>query len=72
MWVCDCVKERERQNFDENKELKMGWVKAMGYMARLCTSFNLLSEPCARPCKLQCYLITLSVFLTGFLLCGVK
>lgn len=44
----------------------------MDCMARLCTSFNLLSEPCARPCKLQSYLITLSVFLTAFCSVGGK
>lgn len=47
-------------------------MKAMDCMARLCTSFNLLSEPCARPCKLQSYLITLSVFFTGFCSVGGK
>lgn len=77
MRVSDCVcvrvwnrdRRREREKWDEKMNVRKGWMRGMDDSGCLCTSFKLLTEPCARPCKLQCHLITLSVFLSGFLLC---
>lgn len=62
--------ESEKWEQDENKKVRKGLrEKGMVSLACLCTSFNLLSQPCARPCKPQSDLITLSVFyVSGFCL----
>lgn len=58
VFVCMCVLFAER----EWRRTEDGCVKAADYVDPVCTSFILFSEPCAHPCKPQCYLTTLSVF----------